>query len=395
RKLYGAYLRDILDHALEKARQKGIEVQLHHARVTDAALHDDETQRLLITYSKGGIAKEMLADALVLATGNQPPRAFGFQAGLVRGAQHYVADVWNTPEGHIYPQRLNTLSADDEIVIIGTGLTMVDTVLTLRQQGFKGTITALSRHGLLPAVHAHAKPYAHPWAQKPAAAPKTALGLLIALRAEIEKAAGQGYDWRDVIDALRPVTQALWQQLGTRERRKFLSRLFTLWNVHRHRMAPEIYSTIRGLQQSGGLKVVAGKIYYVGSDDTGLTVAYRKRGANRIETIRASLVLNCTGPEYDIAASGHSLLESLRDRELITIGPLRIGIELTAQGTARGRAAESIFPMGTLLVGEKLECTAVPELREQAGQVTQGVLRRLAALRDSERKIHLMMGAWI
>ena len=159
-----------------------------------------------------------------------------------------------------------------------------------------------------------------------------------------------------------------------------MARLFTLWNVHRHRMSPDIYGELKAMQQSGGLKIIAGKIYYVGSDKDGLTVAYRKRGTNRVETLRPTLVINCTGPEYDIAVTGNALLRNLRDRELITVGPLRAGIEATDYGTAKGKASESLFPIGTLLVGEQLECTAVPELREQAQQTAVNVLNRLKIL---------------
>jgi len=333
---------------------------------------------------------------VVLATGNLPPRNHGFQTGIVAGIGNYVEDVWHTPEGHVFPSHVHELSADSEIVIIGTGLTMIDTVLTLKSRGYKGTITAISRGGLIPAAHAHAKPYpAWEWVLAPQFAPRTAYGLLTRLREEIRRAGKEGYDWRSVVDSVRPTTQTLWKQLNTAEKRKFLGRLFTLWNVHRHRMSADIHAALKPMQQSGALKIIAGKIYYVGSDKDGLTVAYRKRGTNRVETIRPVLVLNCTGPEYDIAASGHTLLKNLRDRELITVGPLRVGVETTDYGTAKGKAPDAIFPVGTLLMGELLECTAVPELRDQAHRTAAHVLNRIKTLYESEYRTGLQMGASI
>ncbi len=396
RKFYGAYLQHIFNEALTNAKARDIEIHQHHGRVTDAELHNADTQQILLSVMKGGIAKEVLVDALVLATGNLPPRRFSFQPGLIRGVEHYVSDIWHPRAESLFPHNVSQLGADSEIVIIGTGLTTIDTVLTLKQQGYKGTITAISRHGLLPAPHVHSKPYHEwEWTKDPESVPSSALKILQRLRLEVRTAQSEGYDWRSVMDSLRPITQLIWKRLGTREKRKFLRRLFTLWNVHRHRMAPDIHAEIKAMQQSGTLKVLAGKIYYVGSDADGLTIAYRKRGTNRVETIRAGLVLNCTGPEYDIAASSHRLLKNLRDKELVTIGPLRIGIDLTKEGTARGRASESIFPLGTLLVGELLECTAVPELREQAHETAVNVLRRLSSLRDHDRRAQMLMGAWI
>lgn len=378
RALYGVYLKRIYDNALAEASLKKIKVRVHPHEVVDAALHDEETQQLVLSVPANGAALEIVVDALVLATGNLPPHRLDFQSSLIRGVDHYVPNVWQLSRDEQFLAKAGQLSADSEIVIIGTGLTMIDSVQTLKKHGFKGTITAISRHGLLPSSHAPFKPYAKwEWVANTHYAPKSALGMLRRLRQEVRKAQEAGYDWRSVIDSLRPITQPLWQQLGVREKRRFLSRLFTLWNIHRHRMAPDIHAEIKALRQSGTLKILAGKIYYVGSDEDGLTVAYRKRGANRVETIRAALVLNCTGPEYDIATSTHRLLKNLRDRELITIGPLRIGIDLTPGSTARGKASESIFPLGTLLVGELLECTAVPELRDQADKTATIILKRL------------------
>lgn len=396
RALYAEYLRHIIKQGLAAARDKGIAVRIHRSNVVDASLHDATTQQIKLLAEQDGLLQETIADAVVLATGNLPPRHFHFQTGLIGGARHYVANVWDLPEDHIFPAHVHELSADDEIVIIGTGLTMVDTVLTLKSRGYKGTITAISRNGLLPASHADSKPYpAWDWVLAPQFAPRTALGLFKRLREEIARAEEQDYDWRSVVDSIRPATQQLWRQLSTNEKRKFLNRLFTLWNIHRHRMAPEIHAELKSMQQSGALKIIAGKIYYVGSDKDGLTVAYRKRGTNRVETLRPTLVINCTGPEYDIASSNHKLLRNLRDREMITVGPLRVGIEATRNGTAKGRAAESLFPVGTLLVGELLECTAVPELREQAQETAEKVLHRIAHLYETDRNAALAVAQWI
>lgn len=376
RKLYGVYLETIVRRAVEEAQRKGITLQRLHGRVTDAESPDGVCIRL--THQGRDGVQAVDATAMVLATGNLPPQRFAFQSGMIQGRCGYVENVWRTPEGHVFPECVRELPADAETVIIGTGLTMVDAVLTLRERGYKGTITAISRHGLLPAAHAPAEPYpAWEWVENPSRAPRRAAALLAGLRQEVARAGVAGCDWRAVVDSLRPVTQELWKRLGNHERRRFLHKLFTFWNVHRHRMAPEIYAQLRSMQQNGSLKIISGKIYYVGADDDGLTVAFRRRGTNRVESIRSPLVLNCTGPTYDVAKSDHQLLKNMRDNELITVGPLRVGIETGSDGTAKGQLPGVIFPIGTLRVGELLECTAVPELREQAEQVAERVWRRV------------------
>jgi uncharacterized NAD(P)/FAD-binding protein YdhS len=384
RVVYAAYIKHIVHEALAEARTKHIVVNIHATSVSDAALHNPDTQQLALIFHEAGKTHELVVDAAVLATGNLPPRSHGFQTGLLAGKDNYVDDVWNTASNHLFPHRVNELPADSEIVIVGTGLTMVDAVLTLKAGGYKGRISAISRSGVVPNVQVHSKSYPiWEWVHSPHYAPRTVAGLLTRLKQEVQKAEAEGYSWQSVVDSLRPVTQTLWKQLDVREKRKFLTRLSSFWNIHRHRMAQEIHQEIRSLEQNGTLTIIAGKIYYIGSDKDGITVAYRKRGTNRVETIRPTLVLNCTGPEYDIAASDHILLKRLRDRELITVGLLRAGIEVTAQGTAKGKAEDSLFPIGTLMVGELLECTAVPELREQTQIVARQVLARVKTLHAS------------
>lgn len=383
RKLYAAYLQSVFAVTLFEAREKSIKIQVHHAQVLDAIPH---MERLRLTVESEGNQRKLVFDAGVLATGNQRPRSFGFEAGLIHGREGYISDIWHPQPDALYPNQVSGLPADSEAVIIGTGLTTVDAVLTLRKRGYKGRITAISRNGWMPLPHATAKPYpAWEWNETPEHAPKTALGLLIRLRGEIRKANDEGYDWRAVVDSIRPVTQQLWKRLNVRERRRFLRKLFTVWNIHRHRMAPELHALLAKEQAAGTLRILAGNLYYVGSDGDGLNVAYRLRGANKLESVQAKLVLNCTGPQYDIAKGASRLLANLRDRGIITAGPLRTGIEIESgkrgwqQGSVKGLGAGMLYPIGTLLVGELFECTAVPELRDRAKQLANQLLQSLGA----------------
>jgi uncharacterized NAD(P)/FAD-binding protein YdhS len=52
----------------------------------------------------------------------------------------------------------------------------------------------------------------------------------------------------------------LWQRLPQAERQRFLRHLRAYWEVHRHRMAPEIAARIGDLRQSGQLETRAGTI---------------------------------------------------------------------------------------------------------------------------------------
>jgi uncharacterized NAD(P)/FAD-binding protein YdhS len=376
RALYGRYLRAVVIATVQKAAAKGIIVRIHQATVTDAQVIDSQARQLRLTSEGVGRREHRVVDALVLATGNQPPRRIALPVDFPEVSRHYVTNCWQPPQESLYPQQVAALAPESQIMILGTGLTMVDVVLSLLAHGYRGQITALSRHGWLPAAHAHTTPYpAWAWVKHPEETPRTALGLFRQLRQEINHAATLGYDWRSVIDSLRPVTQQIWQQLSRHEQRKFQRHLLTLWNVHRHRLAPEVAAQVQALRARGALRLVAGELCQVAPTPTGLAVTYRAHGSQQATTLPAALLINCTGPNYDLTSTASTLLTNLRNRGLITPHPLGLGLLVDESGRAVSPVAAPIFPLGTLLVGDRLECTAVPELREQACDVAAQLLQ--------------------
>lgn len=354
RMVFAAYLKHILDEALVSAKQKNIAVNIHRTLLVDAEITGG---KLSLALQTGG---RLSARALALATGNAPPRRFAFGEKL---GGRYVADTWKA--GDAFPRGVDKLSAHDTVAIIGTGLTAIDAVLTLMTHGFPGKVAAISRHGHLPAAHAPFAPHpAWEWVTHPEKAPKTAREMCRDFRREIARAG----EWRAAVDSLRPVTQTLWQRLSDGEKRKFMRHLFTLWNVHRHRMAPEIAAQLSALEKSGRLEILAGKILDAGPQQDGMSISWRPRGRAEAQTLKAALLLNCTGPDYDIMKSPNALLRNLAARGLIAPDAIGAGIR---------PPAPPLFPIGPLCVGERLECTAVPELRSQAASVAAAILDHL------------------
>jgi uncharacterized NAD(P)/FAD-binding protein YdhS len=77
------------------------------------------------------------------------------------------------------------------------------------------------------------------------------LGLLRLIRSQVEAAADKGINWRAVIDSLRPVTQDIWRSLPIEEQRRFLRHARSYWDVHRHRVAPEIADLLDDMRSDG------------------------------------------------------------------------------------------------------------------------------------------------
>jgi uncharacterized NAD(P)/FAD-binding protein YdhS len=299
------------------------------------------------------------ADAAILALGNLPPPP---PPGILAGAlPHglYWGDPWT-------PGATEGLADEDVVLVIGTGLTMVDIVLLLDARGFRGRIIALSRRGLVPLPHRDEPPATERRTQPPGA-------LDSALVREVRRR-GEAVGWRHAVDELRPFTQALWHDAGLAQRRRFIRHLRSWWDIHRHRIAPQVHERIRALIGAGRLSVGAGKLIDARAEDGQAEVRWRPRGKEAPERARVTRIINCTGPEGDLARSHEPLLRRLMERGSIRPGPIGIGVDADKDARvlgADGAANPRLYALGPLTRGLWWEIIAVPDIRGQVAQVAQ------------------------
>jgi uncharacterized NAD(P)/FAD-binding protein YdhS len=308
--------------------------------------------------------RPVLVDAVVLAVGNFPPEApRGLQA--LRESPRYLSDPWD-------PEALGRIPKSAPVLIVGTGLTMVDLVLSLLDQGHTGPMTAISRHGLLPHAHTESGPPA-PWAN-PSTGPAPLSYFLHLAR---QKAAAG--DWRAVIDGMRPHLQDWWQAMTRTEKRRFLRHLRPWWDIHRHRMAPEVSWRLGRALLDEQLTVVAGQIVEAYEDDRGLEITCRPRGSTARRVLRGSHVVNCSGPSSDFNRIAQPLIRQLLDHGLARPDSLRLGLDVdddlhlvTEDGTPHPR----LFALGPVTKGRFWECTSVPDIRRQAQSLADYLCRQ-------------------
>jgi uncharacterized NAD(P)/FAD-binding protein YdhS len=151
---------------------------------------------------------------------------------------------------------------------------------------------------------------------------------------------------------------ALWQALPLREKERFMRHLWSLWNMHRHRISPVVAATLTDIT------LMAGRMVETGTDGT---VTLRKRGSGEKLTIKAARVINCTGPSYRTLVRDNPLLHSLAVQKFLQTGPLGLGVA--------SPDTPHLHVIGTPLLCERLETTAVPELREQAATIAEKITR--------------------
>lgn len=349
---YRAYLADLLTDARTRA---GDRLRLVNGDVVDCHRHGTGAR---LTVADGTTID---AGAAVLAIGNLPPHTPpGFDPDALP-ADRYKRDPWA-------PDVADGLGPDDVVLVVGTGLTMVDVVLMLDARGFAGRIVALSRRGLLPHRHA-AVANPDPRRERPTATGSVLLGTIRRRAATI--------GWRAAIDELRPFTQAMWRGATAAERARFLRHVRPWWDIHRHRLAPIVADRIAALRASGRLTLIAGKTIAAGMAGDAVAVTWRARGTDVAATMRVARVINCTGPQGDVSRTTDPLIARLVDTGAIRPDSAHLGIDVDPQARTIGRdgcANDWLHALGPMTRGAFWEIVAVPDLRVQ----TWTLARRLS-----------------
>jgi uncharacterized NAD(P)/FAD-binding protein YdhS len=350
RRLFGRYLGEILEDAVGSGHTQ----QLH----ASAVAAERNGQHWQIALDDGS---QLKADALVLAIGNQDPESLGPFAGA---GKRYISNPWASDAHAAVAQLAETGGA---ALLVGTGLTMVDLVLSLDAAGHSGKIVAVSRRGQVPRPHADLQP-------APVDAADLPQGSLRAMWRWLRRRSAE-VGWRAAVDSLRPHSHAMWQSLDADQQRRFLRHARPWWDVHRHRIAPEVAATVTRLISEGRLEIMAGRVIAAADTGSGLEVGIRRRGAAEPRQMTFDFAFNCTGPLHVIEHTRDPLLRSLLDAGVARPDQLDIGLEVDPQSRVAG--GERLWALGPLTKGRYWEIIAVPDIREQAAAVAEDIEREL------------------
>lgn len=337
RRLYGLYVADRLAGA--EAAHPGLITRVVGEAVALAGP--------VVCLSDG---RRIEADAVVLATGNPAPdTADSLRAD---GQDRLIGDPWRS-------DALDRIGPNDDVVILGTGLTMVDAILWLLARGWRGKATALSRRGLRP--HAHGARHGSP------VTPGDALttGPISRRLAEARRLSAEN-DWRGVMEGLRPITAALWVAADAATRARFLRHLRPWWDVHRHRIADSVAVSMRRLETEGRLMVDAGRVRRVEQTADGIVVDWTPRRGPSPASLTGRWLIDCTGPGHHPATD--PLTGPLIASGRAGLDPLKLGLALDAEGRvldADGAPDRSLFVLGPPARAAFWETVAVPDIRKR------------------------------
>lgn len=353
RGIFGLYVQQRLAEARAVGALYGSTVEHVRGEVTDL---QSDTSGVVLTLADGA---RLNGDFGVLATGmfaaaRTPQRdSNGLNAAAV--------DPWDV-------DAMRHLDPLGRVLIIGSGLTMVDAVVSLEQAGHRGPIDVFSRHGLLP--HVRRQPPTWPDFLGADHSIRSTRQLVRALREQCEQAIAQGIDWQAPLDTVRVHIPRLWSQATDLQRRQFVRHVRPWWESHHHRSPPPSARLLDRLVEEGRLSVHAASLLSVEEPHAGhvrINVRYRGDDQPTVET--GAALINSTGIQYDWRRVDRPLPRQLLARGLVQPGPLALGIAADPGGAvvdAQGQVSSRLFAMGPPLRGLWWESTAVTDVALQA-----------------------------
>ena len=294
---------------------------------------------------------------VALSFGAFPPDPFK-AAEAVESDRRYHSDPWQAVDPLVWTD-------SSHVGIIGTGLTAVDVVLSGESLGWNGHYTMLSRSGRLSQVHDLSTPPLDPHTIP--APNESVRQLLRELKQASLKSALEGSNWRAVIDGMRPNNWKYWQTLSERDRERFLTHLRSFWEIHRHRMAPEIAERLDELQRQGRLTILKGKVDRISPVTNGIQVSSGE------QDLRFDQLYNCTGPTGKVSSWPSKLIQQLIRDQVITLDSGCRGINFESGGWIDSPES-GLCVIGHPRKGLLWESTAVPELRVQAANLAQEIV---------------------
>jgi uncharacterized NAD(P)/FAD-binding protein YdhS len=363
RGIFGLYVQQRLAEARAVGERFGSTVEHLRGEVADLQMQDPGVRVTL-----AGRTEPLTGRFGVLATGmfaaaRTPQR----DSNALNAA---AVDPWDV-------NAMRQLDPRGRVLIIGSGLTMVDAVVSLEQAGHRGPIDVFSRHGLLP--HVRRQPPTWPDFLGANHTIRSTRQLVRALREQCRQAAEQGIDWQAPLDTVRVHIPRLWSQATDLQRRQFVRHVRPWWESHHHRSPPTSAQLLDRLIAEGRLHVHAASLLDVEDSPAGrVRIRVRYRGREAASTERGTALVNSTGIQYDWRRVDRALPRNLLARGLIKPGPLALGIAADAGGAvldAEGAVSSRLFAMGPPLRGLWWESTAVNDVASQA----KALAARLAA----------------
>ena len=370
RKLYGEYLNTIWKETLDVISNSDHTLAIVNSKVTELT----PVNNIQYTVKTENEQKYNL-DYCIIATGNHIPRNPIIKNNDFFKSENYYQNPWTI-------NSVSNLDNEQPILILGNGLTMVDCVLSLIEQGFNNTIYTISPNGYHILSH-RSNGIIYTDLIEELNDKNTLLELVSLINKHRKLVRSLGQSAEIVIDSLRPYTQKLWRNFSEQDKQLFMQKFRHFWGVARHRISINIHDKIQQLRQNQKLVVLASKHIEIEEINNSININYLPRIKKEKRKFSVGRVINCTGPETALESLENSFLKTAFLNGLLTQDSLKLGIKTDINSfqtiNYKNTLNENLFTLGPNLKGELWESIAIPELKLQTKKLSDIISSKIDA----------------
>ncbi|MDT0678107.1 FAD/NAD(P)-binding protein [Autumnicola musiva] len=332
--LYGEYVSEQLERFRQVAKEHKVQVNFVQEEAVD--IHRQKDEKLHIELGSGKIIN---SDFVLLAPGTSKPNKFR----ELRQHDGYIDFPW--PVNRIE----KTIKKDDEVGILGSSLSAIDTVMTLVNNGHRGKISLISHKGILPRVqptHSNVFHRKHLTLenihkiQREKLHPPRVKELFRLYIKDVEEAEGKKMDWKKFNRSSKPAKELLeydisaaekggdsllnityslrydagviWKWMSLKQKKIFKKWLGTQWAANRHAMPLHNAKQILELFEKERLRVISQNREVKFSNDSGKFTMETKSG----DIYDFDKIINATGTASALKGMDNKLIEKLLEKNI-------------------------------------------------------------------------------
>lgn len=301
---------------------------------------------------KDGTAYE--ANQAILATGYTTPKEAKFTA-KIKETGRYIADPYSS-EGQ---EQKKAIAKDETVLVVGSGLSAYDAILSLKEQGHEGKIILCSRGGYTHQTYPNAGIEQSFSIDRPRFMDATTVPELISgIRKDFwERTAVEGHTSERVIEAYQRYVPELIKKFPQDAVRQLLRDHSSLIATSRVGVGAGISRIVENAKISGQVEIIAANLHEMLPTETGLKVRYTPSGSSHEETMEIGHVISCLGRDTgkddlwrNLTARGQTqahftghgiqvgtkgqMIDSLDNESstVIAVGPMRVGDNIERLG---------------------------------------------------------------
>lgn len=302
-----------------------------------------------------------VAQKIILAFGNFLPAHPKSLSTDFIFSKYYFQNAFNV-------QLTQNIATCKNITIIGSGLTMMDVVVSLAHYNYKGKIHIISPHAYIPQAHQeNPLPSVNSFIEKDKT--YSLFEIFSIVNKQLKKAKKEQMSLHSVIDVMRPFLQDIWFNFTLSDKQQFLRHLRHKWGVARHRAPQQSLAIFEHFIQINQLFLIKGRVFDIKTIENGFHLFYTNP-QNQRASLKTELLINCTGPESNYATLKSPLIQALIKDAIVAPDSINYGLNAKKDGVL----GENIFTIGPPLKGILWESVAVPEIRVQAHKLASKII---------------------